>query len=140
MTPTATPEDLHAEARQGWETGAIVPHCITSALDLSGRRREALSAACGVPNETLQAWEAGIVYPTWDQLVALARETGVHPAFFAKAASSLDLISATLTMTLDIAEPQSEPIHCFTDAALAAAEIGTDTFPAGHTPAQQALF
>lgn len=67
------------EARVAWSSGWVRPWLITMWLDYAGQQGPEVDRALGVPDPTVDRWEAGTQYPTWDQLVALARLCGVHP-------------------------------------------------------------
>lgn len=55
-----------------WRAGRVIPHRITMALDLHGHHGPQVDAACGVEEPAVDMWEAGTLYPTWEQLQALA--------------------------------------------------------------------
>jgi hypothetical protein len=55
-----------------WQHGRVVPHRITMALNLHGHQGPEVDAACGVEEPAVDMWEAGTLYPTWEQLLALA--------------------------------------------------------------------
>lgn len=57
---------------QDWQHGRVVPHRITMALDLHGHHGPEVDAACGVEEPAVDMWEAGTLYPSWEQLQALA--------------------------------------------------------------------
>lgn len=62
----------HATHRT-WAAGRVRPDLITTWLDHRGLDGPGVDTACGVTEPTVDLWEAGWVYPTWDQLQALAR-------------------------------------------------------------------
>lgn len=75
-----TKASMEVEARKNWAAGKVAPWRITHALgDLEGPE---VDRACGVEEPAVDHWELGIVYPTWDQLRALAELTGYPVAFF----------------------------------------------------------
>lgn len=59
-------------ARERWERGQVVPHRITLALDIHQLYGPEVDIACGATEPAVDEWEAGIRYPTWEQLLALA--------------------------------------------------------------------
>lgn len=71
-------------ARADWAAGLIAPYLITTALDMCSLHGPSVDEACGVTEPTVDHWESGLVYPTWEQLCALAQLTGFAPAFFSR--------------------------------------------------------
>lgn len=69
-------------ARRAWAAGKVVPHRITTALDLHALYGPEVDAACGVEEPAVDEWEAGTRYPTWEQLCLLAELCGVTPWMF----------------------------------------------------------
>lgn len=64
MKGSFTATALEQQAYRDWATGKVIPDRITTALD---------AQACGVEEPAVDLWEAGTLYPTWEQLCALAR-------------------------------------------------------------------
>ncbi|MBF6202193.1 hypothetical protein IU477_30480, partial [Nocardia cyriacigeorgica] len=62
-----------AEGKRLWAAGKLVPAAITVALDRKELYGPEVDSACGVEEPTVDHWEAGIVYPTWEQTQRLAR-------------------------------------------------------------------
>lgn len=54
------------------------------ALDLADQHGPEVDAALGVPEPTVDLWEAGTVIPTTAQLARLAALTGVAVGFFSR--------------------------------------------------------
>lgn len=73
---------LEQVARAAWERGDVVPHRITLALDLGQHYGPGVDRACGVEEPAVDQWEAGILYPTFEQLLALAELTAFPIGFF----------------------------------------------------------
>lgn len=71
-------------AKRDWESGLIAPYLITTALDMCKLHGPEVDEACGVEEPTVDWWENGLVYPTWEQLCALAQLTGFPPQFFSR--------------------------------------------------------
>ncbi|MFD5089376.1 hypothetical protein ACFWMR_02155 [Amycolatopsis thailandensis] len=71
-----------ALAYQRWRDGELFPWRITLALDYRELEGPEVDAACGVAEPCVDMWEDGHLYPTWDQLLALAELTGFTPVFF----------------------------------------------------------
>jgi len=70
------------QAYRLWRAGGFVPAMATLALDAAGLYGPDVDRACGVEEPTVDLWEAGRVYPTWEQVLALARLTGRAPIVF----------------------------------------------------------
>lgn len=64
-----------SQAWQAWQRGDIAPWRITLALDARGLYGPGVDRACGVEEPAVDEWEAGRLYPTFEQLLALARLT-----------------------------------------------------------------
>jgi hypothetical protein len=78
-------------AKHDWESGLIAPFLITTALDMCGLHGPEVDEACGVEEPTVDHWESGLVYPTWEQLCALATLTGFPPKFFSRRGRDMKL-------------------------------------------------
>jgi hypothetical protein len=72
------------QAHRDWELGRVRPWRITSALDIRGLYGPEVDEACGVKEPTVDRWEAGEVYPTWEQLLALSRLTTFPVGYFTR--------------------------------------------------------
>lgn len=86
----------NAIAKQRWAAGMVVPYNITTALDAMSLHGPEVDAACGVREPAVDMWEAGKLYPTWHQLVALAELTHCTPRFFTVAFRGLSPFDTTL--------------------------------------------
>lgn len=82
------------EARRLWEAGKVVPHRITMALNVRGLYGPEVDEACGVVEPDVDRWEAGELYPTWEQLGLLAELTGFQRAFFCRPVSPDPLVTS----------------------------------------------
>jgi hypothetical protein len=69
-------------AHKLWSEGKLIPHRITMALDLRELYGPEVDAACGAVEPDVDRWEAGELYPTWQQLLLLAELTGFLPKWF----------------------------------------------------------
>lgn len=78
------------EALARWSTGRAIPWRITSALDMRSLYGPEVDEACGVEEPTVDRWEAGEVYPTWEQLNSLARLTGFPVQYFTRPGAPLE--------------------------------------------------
>lgn len=76
-------DDIDA-ARTEWAAGHVYPHRITQALNIRNLDGPEVDRACGVEEPAVDEWEQGVRYPTWEQLLALARLTGFDPWFFTR--------------------------------------------------------
>lgn len=126
-----------AEARAAWEQGTVKPYAITRALDSRSLYGPAVDVACGGAEPMVDLWEAGELYPTWEQLLALAELTGYPIGFFTRDATSP---SGPIFMCrgrgAGVFHPEPE-VLAFTAEALARAGVATH-LPSIHstTPPQ----
>ena len=74
--------DSEWDSQPKWARGELVPHRITLLLDARGLYGPDVDLACGAVEPAIDEWEAGTRYPTWPQLVALARLVDALPGFF----------------------------------------------------------
>lgn len=61
-----------------WKAGKLVPWAITHLLDAGGHVGPGVDIACGAQEPAVDLWEAGRLYPSWEQTVALARLLNVR--------------------------------------------------------------
>lgn len=64
-----------------WRAGELQPYLITLALDAMGLHGPEVDRACGAEEPAVDLWEAGKLYPTWRQVLLLAKLTGKSPRF-----------------------------------------------------------
>jgi len=69
-----------SEAKQEWAGGQMQPHSITIALDRAEQHGPKVDIALGVMEPTVDWWEAGIVYPRWQDVLNLAELCKVVPS------------------------------------------------------------
>lgn len=69
-----------AEAKREWAGGQMQPHSITIALDRAEQHGPKVDIALGVMEPTVDWWEAGIVYPRWQDVLNLAKLCKVVPS------------------------------------------------------------
>lgn len=62
-----------------WRAGELRPYRITMALDARRLYGPEVGVACGAAEPDVDLWEAGKLYPTWEQVLLLAKLTGVTP-------------------------------------------------------------
>lgn len=72
------------EAYRLWRAGRLVPWNITISLDAAELFGPEVDIACGAEEPDVDHWEAGILYPTWEQVKALAKLCGVTPIMFVR--------------------------------------------------------
>lgn len=68
-------------AQQLWAGGHLTPWRITLCLDEKGLYGPEVDIACGAAEPDVDLWEAGELYPTWEQVQKLAELCGVTPRF-----------------------------------------------------------
>lgn len=71
-----------ARARSNWAAGLVVPWRITIALDAKSLYGPEVDEACDAQEPDVDRWEAGYLYPTWEQLLLLAELTRCTARFF----------------------------------------------------------
>lgn len=80
--------DLHdssnAGAFEAWRDGLVSPWAITAALDMRALYGPEVDHACGVEEPAVDQWEAGQLYPSWEQLQALSRLTCFTVDYFTR--------------------------------------------------------
>lgn len=67
--------------RELWAAGKLDPALITFALDAKGLYGPEVDRMCLAEEPDVDLWEEGKRYPTWEQVCALARLTGVTVRF-----------------------------------------------------------
>lgn len=85
-----------ARAKRMWAAGLVRPAAISFALDAKGLYGPEVDAACLAAEPDVDMWERGALYPTWEQLVALAALTGNTPRFFCSWDSPVPFEATTL--------------------------------------------
>ena len=71
-------------AFEAWRDGLLSPRAITAALDIRALYGPEVDRACGVEEPAVDQWEAAQLYPSWEQVEALARLTGFGVQFFTR--------------------------------------------------------
>ncbi|MDX3661252.1 hypothetical protein PV646_28440 [Streptomyces sp. ID05-26A] len=71
-----------SKAHSNWAAGLVVPWRITQALNAADLYGPEVDLACGAREPDVDQWEAGELYPTWEQLQLLAKLTGCTARFF----------------------------------------------------------
>ncbi|MEX7469096.1 hypothetical protein AB4Z39_05215 [Mycobacterium adipatum] len=80
--------DGQGDPFDAWREGLVSPRAITAALDVRALYGPEVDEACGVQEPAVDQWEAGQLYPSWEQLEALSRLTGFPVQFFTRAHDS----------------------------------------------------
>jgi len=93
-----------ADGRRLWAGGQLRPGRITDALDYRNLFGPEVDEACGVEEPTVDHWELGIVYPTWQQVLALSKLTGFGPAYFALGSDPIPASSTSMRYHFPAAE------------------------------------
>lgn len=119
-------EKREADARRAWEAGLVRPDMLTLWLDYRGLDGPGVDAACGVREPTVDLWEAGRVYPSWEQLLALAKLCQV-PVWKFTEDPVVDSGQFFLCGGRRNATPEPRRVVAFDPMALAAA--GLDPYP-----------
>ena len=109
-----------AIAKQKWAAGLVVPHMITLALDARDLYGPEVDVACRAKEPEVDLWEAGKLYPQWDQLVALAELTGNTPNWFTEAGSgALSAFHTSMRFHVRDLGPADIPILRYPDSVVA---------------------
>lgn len=113
---------------QAWKEGRLRPFVITDALNARDLYGPLVDAACGTCEPAVDMWESGQLYPTWDELKALADLTD-YPVSFFTIVDHRPLRAQDTSMRFHTkVELEPEPVLCFEIAAIEAA-TGTTKCP-----------
>lgn len=104
------------EGRRLWQRGHLIPARIAIALDAKGLYGPEVDHACGTSEPDVDNWEAGTLYPTWEQTKALAQLCGITVRFFTGAPLAPE--SVFMCPPLADGEPERPLVWNFTQAAL----------------------
>lgn len=107
-------------AYEKWRHGLVVPARITWALDAQDLYGPDVDAACGGEEPDVDLWEAGVRYPTWEQLLALARLTGYMTAYFCEPVGAIHFVATSLRFHTRGGWTPERPVVSFTREAVAA--------------------
>lgn len=78
-------KDRHLDdAYRRWRAGGFCPDAATVWLNARGLFGPEVDWACGVEEPVVDLWEAGELYPTWDQILALAKLCDVPVGAFCR--------------------------------------------------------
>ena len=133
-------------ARVKWAAGEVIPDRITFWLDLCCLEGPEVDEQCLAREPEVDLWEAGTLYPSWEQMCALARLVGTQPIAFVTPGRRIRWQDTSLKFHLPdpprpagdpgqidlFGEPPPEgPVLRFTRAALAEAAERYGVRPAG---------
>lgn len=111
-----------AVAYRLWRAGEVRPYVITQALNARGLAGPQVDIACGAREPDVDLWEAGKLYPTWEQLLLLAKLVGVTPRFLCQRGSELRISDTSLRFHGFRDDP--EPLVTSYPADVVAATVG----------------
>lgn len=115
-------EAREARDYQLWAAGLLKPWRITVALDSRNLFGPAVDTACGAREPDVDLWEAGKLYPTWEQTKLLAELVGTTPEFLCAAGEPLRVSQTSLRFHGH--EDPYEPLVWSYPAEVVAARIG----------------
>lgn len=110
-----------ARAEALYRGGHLSPWRITAALDAKGLWGPEVDIACGAAEPDVDLWEAGVLYPTWEQVQALAKLCGCTARFLmddARDGSKIRWAQTSLRFHQAVAEP--DLVEKFTPEAIRA--------------------
>lgn len=115
---------------QAWREGRIRPFVITRALDARELYGPLVDELCGTTEPAVDMWEAGQLYPTWDELQALADLTDYPVALFTTVPhEAIGFEDTSLRFHLKRGQKPPPPlVRCFEPIAIEAA-TGTTRCP-----------
>jgi hypothetical protein len=105
-------------AREKWAAGLLVPNAITLALDLHGLQGPEVDVACGAREPEVDLWEAGKLYPRWDQVLKLAALTERPPIRFMAPLTQISAMETSMRFHLGPGEVLRMPVYSFSRYAL----------------------
>lgn len=116
-----------AVARRKWSAGLIVPCRITAALDSHLLFGPEVDRACKADEPDVDLWEAGKLYPRWEQVVALGELTGRHAVWFTELGHPLSVWDTSMRFHLPRHDltPFAPPVVRYPDHVVARCP-GTD--------------
>ncbi len=107
------------EAKREWAAGQMQPHAITIALDHAEQHGPEVDIALGVMEPTVDWWEAGIVYPRWQDVLNLAALCKVLPTILTSQHLWIDPRLTTLVYHSRGVEERPPLVLAFTPQAVA---------------------
>lgn len=129
---------MRQQGYRAWSSGKVIPHRITAALDAKALQGPEVDLACGVEEPAVDQWEAGTLYPTWEQLCALADLCGVQVWLFTMEPFEFPLRTSLRFHKIGGKSCdwlESPPVRMFTPEAIAVANLPkSPTPPTNPTP------
>lgn len=114
-------------AHEKWRMGLVIPAHITYALDKHDLQGPEVDIACGAREPDVDLWEAGKLYPRWDQILLLSKLTQTRPVRFMAPVNTLSVYETSMRFHLRPGERLPFPVHRFTHSALVRARsIGVE--------------
>lgn len=118
----------------------VVPHSISMALDKHDLYGPEVDAACCAREPDVDLWEAGKLYPRWDQLVALGVLTQTPLTRFVECSRSVGLLDTSMRFHIRpherLANAELRTVTRFPDDVVARCP-GTELWQAWHERAGQ---
>ena len=114
-------------ARREWAAGMVIPYAITLALDCEDLFGPEVDHACGVQEPAVDLWEAGRLYPSWEQLCALAELTSRAVRWFTVSSPMLSPWDTSMRFHVKPGEALTPPKLRFADHVVRAC-VGTDRY------------
>jgi len=107
-----------------WAAGELKPYLITLALDAMDLYGPEVDRACGAEEPDVDLWEAGKLYPTWEQLQLLADLTGKTPRFLCSNHRPLTIEQTSMRFHVPMDEPTPPPVWSYPPEVVAATVRG----------------
>lgn len=109
------------------DRGELKPWRVTMALNLRQLYGPEVDTACDAAEPDVDDWEAGTLYPRWEQVVLLAKLVGNPVGFFYQggepATGTIFICGGSAELRREMAKPRPDPILQYTHDALVAAGI-----------------
>lgn len=103
--------------------GLVIPAHITAALNKWDLYGPEVDIACGAREPDVDLWEAGKLYPRWDQILKLADLTRTWPIRFMAPINTISPLETSMRFHLKPGEGLPMPVHKFTHSALVRARL-----------------
>lgn len=110
-------------AHEKWRMGLVIPDHIAAALNKHDLYGPEVDIACGAREPDVDLWEAGKLYPRWDQILKLGELTRTWPIRFMAPINTLSPLETSMRFHLKPGERLPMPVHRFTYAALVRARL-----------------
>lgn len=118
----AADEAAAKEGYRDWREGRLIPATITMALDAHSLTGPEVDEACCAREPDVDRWEAGVLYPTWEQAKLLAELCRVQVRFLARSHEHIDVNFTSLQFHIPDSGRQQPPlVRFFTPEAIEAA-------------------